>query len=91
MENIFSTKEVYGSWKVASTRSFNAEEIAMVDGVVVVESDYGMSGEFHFKTGGKIYIPMSSNSPYQVGDTPDIKELKILTLTRGDESIDRIE
>lgn len=91
--NIFSSLQVYGSsWNVTNTRSFEAEEIAAVKSAQVVASEYGNSVCFFMKGGGQTYIPLSTQSSLEVGDTVDLSKAKILTLHRdGSGDITRIE
>ena len=92
--NIFNGLQVYGgSWNVvaAKTRSFNEEELALINRAEVVASEYGNSVCFFMKSGGQTYIPLSKNSNLGVGDTVDITKVKLLTLHRdGNEDITRV-
>ena len=92
--NIFNGLQVYGgSWNVVAekTRSFNEEELALINRAEVVASEYGNSVCFFMKSGGQTYIPLSKNSNLGVGDTVDITKVKLLTLHRdGNEDITRV-
>lgn len=91
--NIFSGLQVYGgSWKVKSTRSFEAEEIALVDRAEVVASEFGSSVCFFMKSGGQTYIPLSNQSSLAIGDSVDLAKAKLLTLHRdGNDDIVRVD
>lgn len=93
--NIFSGLQVYGgSWNVVEekTRSFNAEELALIDHAEVVASEYGNSVCFFMHGGGQSYIPLSRDSQLTVGDTVDVTKAKLLTLHRdGSEDITRVQ
>lgn len=90
--NIFNQLKVYASkFVVSNRRSFTSEEINSVVSAIVVPSEYGNSACFTMKSGGKTYIPMSTNATIGAGETVDLAKAEILTLTRGDEEIVRIE
>lgn len=91
--NIFSGLQVYGgSWNVVKSRSFDAEEIALISKAEVVASEYGNSVCFHMKSGGMTYIPLSRDSSLSVGDSVDIAKAKLLTLHRdGNDDIMRVD
>ena len=91
--NAFEGLKVYGgNWEVVNSRSFQQEELALVDKAEVVSSDYGMSVCFFMKSGGKTYIPLSRDSALTVGDSVDITKAKLLTLHRdGNDNINRID
>ena len=91
--NIFAGLQVYGgSWKVIKERSFEAEELALVDRAEVVASEYGNSVCFFMKSGGQTYIPLSNQSGLTVGDSVDLTKAKLLTLHRdGNDDITRVD
>ena len=91
--NIFDSLNIYaGKWQVAGSRKFNAEEIAMVSSAVVVNSEYGKSVCFFLNTGGQTYIPLSNTSSKNVGDTINLEECNLLTLSKkGEADINRID
>ena len=91
--NIFDGLNVYGGkWNVVNTRSFEAEEIALVKNAEVVSSDYGKSVCFFMVGGGQTYIPLSNQSALGIGDSVDLTKAKVLTLHRdGSDNITRIE
>jgi hypothetical protein len=78
-------------WTVKDTRQFNAEEISMVSRAVVVPSDDGNSVCFFMQTGGQTYIPLSRQSKLTVGDSVDMKTVKLITLCqKGKADITRV-
>ena len=91
--NIFSTLKSYaGKWNVVNSRTFTAEEIAAVDSAVVVSSEYGNSVCFHMVSGGMTFIPLSNNSTKGIGESVDLNQCKLLTLSKqGEADINRIE
>ena len=81
-----------GKFEEISRRNFTAEEINAVTRAEVKSSDYGLSCCFFMKSGVRKYIPMSTNSNYQLGDTVDLKTAQVITLHRdGDGNILRVE
>ena len=92
MSNFFSSKQVYGpKWSLVDSRNFTEEEKNMISSTKVVPSEYGLSMCFMLKSGGAVYTPLSKNSSYKVGDTPNMDQLKVLTLEREGETIEKIE
>ena len=91
--NIFSTLKSYaGKWNVVNSRAFTDEEIAAVDSAVVVSSEYGNSVCFHMVSGGMTFIPLSNNSTKGIGESVNLSECKLLTLSKqGEADINRIE
>ena len=91
--NIFNAIKVYaGKWQVKDSRAFSQEEIDAVDRASVVDSQYGLSVCFFLKSGGQSFIPLSSTSSLNVGDTVNLSAAKLLTLSRkGDSDIMRVE
>jgi len=90
--NIFSALRVYaGKWQVKDSRSFSADEINAVQSATVVDSQYGQSVCFMMKSGGQTYIPLDQNSSKATGDTIDLSQAKIITLSKeGEADIYRI-
>lgn len=85
--NIFSQLQVYaGKWNLKASRNFEREEILAVSEAEVVPSQYGNSVCFHMVSGGKTFIPLSSDSNLTVGDTVDLSKAKLLTLEKDGES-----
>ena len=91
--SIFDKLEVYAAkWAKTASRSFQTEEIAAVNEAVVVESDYGNSVCFFMKAGGRTYLPLSTESTYEVGDKVDLTSAKLITLSKsGEADISRVE
>ena len=90
---IFDKLNVYAQkWAKTGSRGFQAEEIAAVKNAVVVESDYGNSVCFFMKAGGQTYLPLSTESNYNVGDEVDLTSAKLITLSKsGEADINRVE
>lgn len=81
-----------GKFEEIGRRHFTAEEINAVTRAEVKSSDYGLSCCFFMKSGVRKYIPMSTNSSYQLGDTVDLTKAQVVTLHRdGDGNILRVE
>lgn len=93
MENVFGSLVTYGEgWEVVNSRSFNQNEIDAVRSTAVVNSEYGKSVCFWMKAGGQKYIVLSRNSDLALGESIDMSEAKLLTLSRtGDRDIIRVE
>lgn len=90
--NIFSALKIYaGKWNESNVRPFDPAEIAAVDRVEIVESNYGFSACFLMKSGGMTYIPVDQNSSAIVGQLVDITKAVLVTLSRpGEKDIYRI-
>ena len=91
--SIFDKLEVYAAkWAKTASRGFQTEEIAAVNEAVVVESEYGNSVCFFMKAGGRTYLPLSTESTYEVGDKVDLTSAKLITLSKsGEADISRVE
>ena len=90
---IFDSLRIYaGKWSVSNSRNFTAEEIDAVERATVVASEYGNSVCFVMKSGGQSYIPLSTNSTKGIGESIDLKDAKLLTLSKqGEADINRVE
>ena len=85
--NIFSNLQVYaGKWAEKSRRNFSAEEINAVDSNVVVSSNYGLSVCFFMKSGGKTFIPLSTDATVGLGESVDLQKASLITLSKQGES-----
>lgn len=85
--NIFSALRVYaGKWQVKETKKFSQEEIALVDRAEVVDSQYGQSVCFFMKAGGMTYIPLDQNSSRATGETVDLSQATLVTLSKQGEA-----
>lgn len=85
--NIFSALRVYaGKWQVKETKKFSQEEIDLVDRAEVVDSQYGQSVCFFMKAGGMTYIPLDQNSSKATGDTVDLSQASLVTLSKQGEA-----
>ena len=93
MSSIFEKLNIYASkWALTSSRSFSSEELSVVKSAVVVDSDYGKSVCFFMKSGGKTYLPLSTESSLVAGEEVDLSTAKIITLSKSGESdIMRVE
>jgi hypothetical protein len=91
--NIFNQLRVYaGKWAVVGSKAFTQEEKDLVDHATVVDSQYGSSVCFYMKSGGQTFIPLSTNSSLNVGDTVDLDKAQVLELHRdGEANIYRVE
>ena len=79
-------------WNLKDKRKFSEEELNAVLYAIVVKTDYGYSVEFHMKSGGRTYIPLSSDSTIQEGDIIHLDKAYVLTLSKlGEKDIYRIE
>ena len=87
MSSIFERLNVYASkWAKTASRPFNSEELSAVSNAVVVDSDYGKSVCFFMKSGGRTYLPLSTESSLEVGEAVDLSTAKIITLSKSGES-----
>lgn len=91
--NIFSKLRQYaGKWQLKDSREFTAEEIASVERTEVVVSQYGNSVCFFMVGGGMSFIPLSNQSTLGVGESIDMHNAKLLTLSKqGEDDILRVE
>jgi hypothetical protein len=91
--NVFATLRTYAEkWTVKEKRNFTEVEINAVKDNVVVESEYGNSVCFFMASGGQTYIPLSNDSTIGVGETIDMSQAKLLTLSKtGENDILRVE
>ena len=91
--NIFSKIRQYaGKWQLKDSRNFSEEEIASVERTEVVSSQYGNSVCFFMKQGGMSFIPLSTQSNLGVGESIDMKNARLLTLSKqGEDDILRVE
>ena len=79
-------------WNLKDKRKFSDEELSVVLYAIVVKTDYGYSVEFHMKSGGRTYIPLSSDSTIQEGDIIHLDKAYVLTLSKlGEKDIYRVE
>jgi len=94
MANVFDGLTSYGqgAWTVTGSRNFNDAEVAAVQSAMVVTSNFGKSVQFTMKTGGTKFIPLSTQSGKNVGDSIDLKVAKLITLHKvGSNDIIRVE
>lgn len=89
--NLFDLELYYHKWKQKNKRKFSEEELDAVSCAIVVKSEYGYSVEFHMKSGGRTYIPMSNDSTIKEGDYIDLDKVYVITLSKlGEKDIYRI-
>ena len=93
MSNIFdSVKHYFGKWNLSNSRNFTKEEQSMIKSAKVVASQYGNSVCFNMVNGDVTFIPLSSNSSLQVGDTVEVSKAVLQTLSRdGSNDVYRID
>lgn len=91
--NIFKKVRMYATkWQQTGSRPFSEEEIAAVERTEVVASQYGNSVCFFMKEGGMSFIPLSKESSLGVGESIDMQNAKLLTLSKqGEDDILRVE
>ena len=91
--NIFGSLKVYaGKWQVKNSRQFSTDEIAAVESATVVESQFGQSVCFVMVSGGQTYIPLDQNSSKANGDTVDLSQASLVTLSKqGEADIYRVK
>lgn len=79
-------------WQQTGSRNFTPEEIASVERTEVVASQYGNSVCFFMLGGGMSFIPLSKNSTVGIGESIDMNNAKLLTLSKqGEDDILRVE
>lgn len=93
--NIFSRHTLYPEgYKPVEQRPFDEEELSMIRSAKVVQSQWGLSVCFFMISGGRAYIPVSSECQdnVDVDDLVDPKKVEILTLRRESDgsTIDRV-
>lgn len=76
------SETIHDKWSVKKEEFLSKEEIDMIESTEVVPTDDGTSMCFHLKQGGRVWIPISSESDLRIGDSMDFEKNKILTLTR---------
>lgn len=80
------------SWSETARAKFSKSEIKEVEKATVVESEYGLSACFFMKSGGRKYMPLSRDVEAEIGDTIDIADAEVITLSReGDDDIYRLD
>ena len=91
--NIFKQVRMYATkWQQTNCRNFTPEEIASVERTEIVASQYGNSVCFFMKEGGISFIPLSNQSTLGVGESIDMQNAKLLTLSKqGEDDILRVE
>lgn len=81
--NIFNQLQSYaGKYTLKSKRSFSDEEKSAVSRAETVTSEFGISVCFFMRNGSQKYIPMSTTTSIEAGETLDINKISILVLTK---------
>lgn len=83
--------EQENGWRVVSRRTFDIEEIAMIQRAEIVPSIEGRSVCFFMNSGGQTYIPLIDSSPLAVGDAVDFGKVCYLILQQDRRTINKIE
>ena len=81
----FLSRAYAGKWSKTKEVSLSKEELSEVKKVFIVNSDYGLSACFLFKSGSQRYVPVSNESSLSEGDEVNLESIKILTLEKDDE------
>ena len=91
--NIFNTLLSYaGSYSLTSKRLLTDEEKSEVAKAETINSKFGVSVCFFMKNGAQKYIPVSTTTHIEAGETLDINKISILVLSKvSGESIMRVE
>lgn len=90
--NIFRKVKMYATkWQETECRNFTDEEIAAVERAEVVASQYGNSVCFFMVGGGQCYIPLDRESTLGVGESVNLHDAKLKTLSKqGEDDIMRV-
>ena len=84
---LFNDIKVYaGKWSVVKESPLSAEDVAMIESGVVVDSKFGLSVCFVMKAGGKTYFPVTSDSEVGAGSIVDINKVSIVELAKSGEN-----
>ncbi len=78
-------------WQIVERRPFTDEERNAVEKTIVVATEYGHSIHFFMKGGGQTFLPVSSECHVHVGQSVDLETAKIVVLSKGAETIYRVE
>ena len=90
---LFNDIKVYaGKWSVVKESPLSAEDAALIESGVVVDSMFGLSVCFTMKAGGKTYFPVSSDSEVGAGSIVDINNIQVVELAKpGEDNIIRLK
>lgn len=78
-------------WQIVERRPFTDDEKNAVERTNVVATKYGHSIHFFMKGGGQTYLPISSECHVHVGQSVDLDTAQIVVLSKGAETIYRVE
>lgn len=87
-----SVKVYAGKWSVVKETPLAAEDVALIDRGVVVDSKFGLSVCFTMKAGGQTYFPVSTDSEVGAGSIVDINNVQVVELAKpGEDNIIRLK
>ena len=88
----FYGKEYDGPiWQRVAQRKFTDEEKDCVKQAMVVEGEYGPTGEFILKNGNRCFIQLTSDSTLKIGDSIDLNKVSLFTYRKdGEEDMVKI-
>ena len=92
MSSLFKNLKKYEqSWKVSSIDKLDEEDMSLILKGEVVKSTYGTSLKLYLND-GSVFIPIDPRDlTYEVGDTVDLKRVRIKTLKKdGEDDIQRV-
>lgn len=83
-------KDYGGKWQIkGEAEHLTAAEQAQVASITVVPSNYGASACLLMKNGNTKYIPLSQDASYGIGETINVEDLQVVTLTKDGRDIYR--
>lgn len=89
--SIFGNVKIYAEeWAETSVNALEQADKDILREVVTTESEYGISACFFLKKGGRFYIPMDRDSKVGIGEVLDMDKIKVKTLERSGETINRV-
>jgi len=84
---LFNDIKVYaGKWSVVKESPLSAEDAALIESGVVVDSKFGLSVCFTMKAGGQTYFPVSADSEVGVSSIVDINSISVVELAKSGEN-----
>lgn len=94
---ILTDIQIYESeYSETSREKLTPEELVQVQSAVVTKSEFGNSICLNLVVGEgqkpkKAFLPLSKNSALSAGDEVDVKSIVMVTLTDGEQTIQRAE
>lgn len=80
------------TWAETARAKFDKSDITEVEKAEVVTSEFGLSACFFMKSGGRKYMPLSRDVEANEGDTINLENAEVITLSReGDADIYRLD